>query len=164
MKTSLAIASLAVAALAWSAPSYSDELLAVVSPAKSGNTAVSMDLVTEGQATAFQVRFALPKGVNSVDTSKCLSELPSSHQGTCVYRKDQNEVVAIVYNLTNEALPAGIIAIGSLDLAGNMGGGQKLAVKEFLVSDAKAKPITATPRVEHVVNRPDHRGDRNHAK
>lgn len=116
MKNVLKIAAIAGAFGAmFSVSASANEVLLTASEAKSTAGAMALDLVTDGNVTAFEFTVSA-NGAKSVDTSKCLSELPKSHQGTCVFRAKTNDVIVIAFSPTNAVLPSGVVGLGSLNL------------------------------------------------
>lgn len=131
------------AALALCCFNVSAEELLLTAEKAGGNSALSLDFVTEGQAVAFQFNIKLPKGVTAaqVDLKSCLSQLPKSHTGNCVLNEKIGEIIATVYNDQNVRLPAGVVSVGHISLKGV--GADAMEVSQFLVSDAKAQPISS---------------------
>lgn len=108
----------------------------------------ALDVMTEGSAAAIQFNIALPKGVKAsqVDLSKCMADLPKTHQGECSVARGQ--IVGIAYNDEGVTLPAGMVSIGKIQIAGSPHRGADLKVLNFVVStyDAKELPTTSTIR------------------
>lgn len=116
MKNVLKIATIAgVFGAMFSVSASANEVLLTASEAKSSAGAMALDLVTDGNVTAFEFTVSA-NGAKSVDTSKCLSELPKSHNGTCVFRAKTNDVIVIAFSPTNAPLPSGVVGLGSLNL------------------------------------------------
>jgi len=121
-----------------------NELILSQESAKSGGaSAFALDYQSDGAAVALQIRLSVPgASEKNVNLSKCLSELPKSHEGTCTMTKS-GEVLLVIYSGTNAALPAGLVPIGSIGVR-NIGKSGRVAVTELLVSDKNAQPIKAT--------------------
>lgn len=85
-------------------------------------SAFSLDIVSDGKASGFQ--FSIPVDLSargaqkSLDLSRCLSDLPKTHQGKCVYRAKKQDVLVIVYSLDNKLLPEGIVGLGTVQIPG----------------------------------------------
>ncbi len=126
--------------------SHAEELL-VTSVAKAKGSVFSVDVMTEGAAVALQFNIALPKGVlpEQVDLSKCVADLPKSHKGQCSVAKGQ--IIGIVYNDQNVALPAGVVSIGKIGLNNGAAKSAKLSVAYFEVNDASARELPVSSRV-----------------
>lgn len=119
MKISIKIA--AVLAML-SAPSlFANEVVATAGMEKSRGH-VSLDIVSDGNASGFQ--FSIPITANvrnfdkSLDLSGCLADLPKTHTGKCVYRPKKNDILVIVYSLDNALLPEGVVGVGSIRAPG----------------------------------------------
>jgi hypothetical protein len=100
------------------APAAANELLLVDGGLGKGGRAFSLDFNSDGRGTAIEARIdvgAQEKGAR-VDVSKCVSKLPSTHTGSCVF--NGKEVVILVYSATNALLPAGMIDLGTVSVAG----------------------------------------------
>jgi hypothetical protein len=84
-----------------------------------GNEAseVVVDLYNASGISAFEFELPVPAGT-TVNTTKCLESLPSTHTGQCVYQSTRNQVLVIVYSLNNDALPAGWSSIGQMTYQG----------------------------------------------
>lgn len=134
------LSSLAGAALLFSSLSLSaNEILLTEDAAKSSNRGVALDFVNSGEATAFEFEVVVPKGVTSVNTSKCLSELPSTHTGGCSYNEKLGRVVVIVLSMHNAPLPKGVVPVGTLSFDGMLKGAA--GVDKVVVADMNAKAL-----------------------
>ena len=131
------------------------EELLVTEVASGSQQNLALDFATDGKAVALQFKVQLPKGVDAkrVDLSRCLSDLPATHSGQCVYMADKHAVLGLVYSDSNEALKAGVVSIGEiaydrgLNKRGIVDAGAAAQVIELLVSDADAKSIPAKSSV-----------------
>lgn len=79
---------------------------------------VALDFQSSGDVSAFQFTVDLPKGVSSIDTSKCLAELPKGFTGVC--RSKGNRVAAVVYSGNNTPFPADMVALGTISYSGSI--------------------------------------------
>lgn len=141
---------LAVALLAGAVSAANAAELVVTSQALKGSRALGVDFVSDGRATAFQARIAIPGAeVATTNTSKCLTALTKSHQGSCMVTKS-GEVTVIVFSGTNAVLPAGVVPIGQIGVrsAASAKAGGGVQVTELLVSDAAGNAIESTSTVE----------------
>lgn len=89
-----------------------------------GGNRVALDFQSNGDVSAFQFTVDLPKGVDKVNTSKCLSDLPKGFTGVC--RSKGNRVAAVVYSGNNTPFPADVVSLGTISYQGSMakdGGG-----------------------------------------
>lgn len=121
------------------------ELIVTGDASKAGNTSMfSMDLLSDGDARGVQARIALPKGVK-VDTSGCLSALPSGFQGTCDFK--QGEVRLMAFSFEDRKLPAGLLELGMIKVSGPMKGDADLRVADFQVVNAAGKSIQSKSTV-----------------
>jgi len=74
--------------------------------------------------------------------SRCVSEVPKSHQAQCVAK--DGEIHGMVWSNSNEKLPAGIISVGQVSFSGT----EKAGLIEVLVADSNAQPINAKAVIE----------------
>ena len=130
-----------VGALLFTSIASADELVVTAGSAKKGSS-IALDLVTEGSTVAFQFNIALPKGIepSQVDLSRCVADLPKTHSGLCSVAKGQ--IIGLVYNDQNMALPKGIVSVGQINLKGGISRSE-LTVTDFVASDAAAKALPA---------------------
>lgn len=141
---------LAVALFAGAVGAANAAELVVTSQAVKGTRALGVDFASDGRATAFQARLSVPGAeVGTTNTSKCLSALPKTHQGSCVVSKS-GEVTILVFSGKNDLLPSGVVSVGQIGVralatAKAVGGVQ---VTELLVSDATGNAIESTSTVE----------------
>ena len=112
----------AVALVAFSGVAGANDVVLAQVASKSQES-VSLDIVSDGNATGFQ--FALPlsktargSSAKAMDLSKCLSDLPKTHQGRCVYREKTNDIFVIAFSLDNALLPEGVVGLGTISLGG----------------------------------------------
>lgn len=119
-----------------------NEVILTSSGAKAGQAMAALDLVTSGEAVAFEFSVPLPKGVASVDTSKCLADLPSSHQGHCVFREKSNDVFVIAFSPVNAKLPGGVVPLGTIQFNGNAEG---LKVAELVFAGETGQNLPVAP-------------------
>ncbi len=111
--------------------------LIVTSEGGAKGHAAALDFSSDGRASALQMRFAVP-GVDksTVNLSKCVADLPSTHAGQCHF--DKGQLIVMVYSDSNALLPKGVLSIGSVSF-----GGAKASPKltELLAFDASANPV-----------------------
>ena len=124
---------------AWGATS-ANELIATIDNAKNNTTKVALDFVSEGDATAFEFEVTIPKGAK-VDTTKCTSELPSTHSGACAFNEKNGRVVVMVYSNSLTPLANGVSPIGSLIISGKSS--KNISVQNILVSDKNSSSLQA---------------------
>jgi hypothetical protein len=123
-----------------------EELVVTAGAAKKGGSTIALDLVTEGSTVAFQFNIPLPKGIEAsqVDLSRCVADLPKTHSGQCNVAKGQ--IIGLVYNDQNVALPKGIVSVGQIGLKGNIARGG-ITVSNFVANDASARELPAKTNV-----------------
>jgi hypothetical protein len=80
---------------------------------KGGTKIMSLDFESSGDAASFTFRVVFPEGVKSIDTSRCLSELPKGFVGVCKVYDDKVVAVTVVNN-EGGTFPAGMNSIGKL--------------------------------------------------
>jgi hypothetical protein len=110
----------------------------IVTPGQGGNR-IALDFVHSGDATALEFHIQMPKGVRKVNTSKCVSEVPSTHTGACQFNEKTGNLVVIVYSNQNDLLPEGVISLGVVDAPG-MGKGRP-AISKLLVGDVNGNAL-----------------------
>lgn len=113
-------------------------LLGVSKAARNGLGSTSIDFVSSGKIAAFNMTIELPVGVEKINTTNCVSEVPKSHIAVC--KSLGNKVSLVVYSPRNEPLPAGIIPVGKVSYRGASAGG---AAK---VMNVKASAPNATQK------------------
>ena len=111
MRKFITIAALSLASVS---VAHADQL--VFSAEKSGGARVAaLDYVSSGDAVGFDFKIDVPGGAGAiVNLKSCVAALPKSHSGQCAFAKGQ--IIGIVYSDSNEALPKGIISIGSVSV------------------------------------------------
>lgn len=132
MKKYMLLAALAVCA---SSASAKEQLLVSAGATKS-MSAIAVDVMSSGAATAVQVTAQVDaKYANQVKFA-CGKGAPSSHQVSCAITKD-GRITVIAFSGSNELLPAGVVSLGSISAPA----GANFKVTEFLASDTNAQPI-----------------------
>ncbi|MCB1608681.1 MAG: hypothetical protein KDI71_17070 [Xanthomonadales bacterium] len=91
-----------------------DQVLLSLGSAKA-SSALSIDISSTGQTSAFSFVVPLPAGVKA-DTSACLSKLPKDFKGGCKFVDGEIRVIAFSEKLG--ALPAGVNQVGIVRLSG----------------------------------------------
>lgn len=153
MKNVLKIATVAgVFGAMFSVSASANEILLTSSEAKGSSRAMALDLVTDGNVTAFEFTVSA-NGAKSVDTSKCLTELPKSHQGTCVFRAKSNDVIVIAFSPTNAPLPSGVVGLGSLSLPAGNAAKAGVSATNVLFAGADGREIKAARNADSAVPR-----------
>jgi hypothetical protein len=114
----------------------SNQVLVTQATDKNKGNRYGLDFVSDGNAIAFEFTLAFPKGtrLGSMDISKCVSQLPSSHTGKCMINENTSELLVLVYSMSNAKLPAGVVTVGDVGL----GAGSKASpsvVKAIAVDD-----------------------------
>jgi hypothetical protein len=117
------------------------ELVVASSKSAHGANGIAFDVMSDGTATGLEIRVNL--GVDKsakVDTSRCASALPASHQGSCVF--NGKELVILVYSTINELLPSGSIDLGTVYYSGSASGMAKgPVVSSFIAGSPDGKPV-----------------------
>jgi hypothetical protein len=130
---SLLLASALLASFAASA----NEL--VVTATQSRETQGAFDIISTGDAVAFQINLNLGEG-QTVDLSTC-SGTRNGLQVSCAYAKGQ--VIVLAYYGDFRSVPAGRINIGSFKSSG----GEALSVRHFYAVDKQGVEVNASSRV-----------------
>jgi hypothetical protein len=125
-----------------------------------GSNAIALDLETDGRVAAFQFFINVP-GVSEseVDLSSCLSSLPKSHQGGCVFKDGQVRLGAFSTSLST--LPAGMTKIGTIRIKSGKGLGP-IHTSDVELSDKDAKVLPSVVHIER--DSPQGENPRVHAK
>lgn len=122
MKISTALVSLAAIFGFSTVSSANDVIFTEVAAKRGGGSYISLDVVSNGDAAGFQFSIPLNQAGRSVekglDLSKCLSDLPSTHQGRCVYREKKGDILVIVFSMENSLLPEGVVGLGTISIPG----------------------------------------------
>lgn len=123
----------------------------VITSEKAGRAqAAALDFVSDGSASALQVRFRVPGETKvSVNTAKCTSGLPKTHSGECRFDAAKGVVTVIIYSDTNALLPAGVVSIGTISVTDASG---PLAISELLAFNASAQEIKIGSQGDSGVN------------
>lgn len=137
MKMILQFAS--VVTLAFASYSASANELIMTSAKSSNAGAISLDIASDGAATALQLRLDVGDGLK-VDLSDCVSGLPSTHTGVCAYKNGR--VTVLVHSDKNEMLPAGIVSIGSIKTSGGSARAKGVAVAELMAFDRSGNEVS----------------------
>lgn len=133
------VGAVAASLLVFSAGVSANEVVSTVGKAKGGQMA--LDFMNSGGVTALEFEVVVPKGVK-VDTSKCVSELPSSHVGACRFNEKNGRVVVMVYSNDTALLPEGMVSIGRLQ-GGGIG---NASVRNLLISNVKGESVASTSK------------------
>lgn len=132
----------ALVALGMTSVATADELL-VTQQKRGGSYAIALDYVSDGKAAAFDFKISIPGGEEAkVDLSQCAKALPKTHTGACSFAKGQ--VIGLIYNDTNEPMPAGVHKLGTIYVSTKAEGVPK--VTHFLAADASAQKIESKIR------------------
>lgn len=111
------------------------ELLLTSSAAKSSGQVVSLDFYNSEEAVGLQVNLAIPKG-SKIDTSRFAKSLPAGF--SALTNVVDNELIVLIVNESNKALPAGLISLGMLSTKGGEGSFSVISVEAV---DASAKAV-----------------------
>ena len=137
MKMVIQAASLFASLLAFNSADANELILTSAKSAGSG--AIALDVSSDGNATALQIRLDVGKGLK-VNLSKCVSALPSTHTGVCNYKNGR--ITVLVHSDHNEMLPAGLVSIGSISTSGR--NAKALSASEVLAFDRSGNEIAIT--------------------
>lgn len=119
---------------------------AAESTSKSGVREIAIDLATAGDVSGFNFLVRLPDTkVGSVDTSKCLDQLPKGWSGAC----NQTEEGVYFFAMANgkTTLPAGISAVGSIRVPLEGLGKVGISTDHLVLADAEGNAISSTSQV-----------------
>lgn len=121
-----------------------NEVMVTGATAKSGATALSFDVVSDGNAVAFQFAVDLP-GVaeKGIDTSACTSGLPKGWTAFCAVKGTQVRIAAM--GGLDSPLPAGVINVGRVGVSGLKG---TAVVSEVEFADRSANVISTKGSVD----------------
>lgn len=144
MKINLQVVSLFTFLLAFGSANANELLVTSASAKSKSSNAFALDVSSDGNATALQIRLDVGEGLK-VDLSKCVSALPSSHTGACSYKNGR--VTVLVHSDRNELLPAGIVSIGSISTTGRSSKAWKIS--ELLAFDRSGNEIS----ISSILNR-----------
>jgi hypothetical protein len=139
-----------VVTLILASPAISGELIVTQSEKRGGASPVSLDVISEGDVSAMEFAIELPKGVKSVDTSKCLAELPDSHRGICQASIEAGRLAVVLWSDQNTPLPKGAVSIGRLGLDFGASGearSGRLKVVGLEMSGTKSQSVAAQATV-----------------
>jgi hypothetical protein len=125
-----------------------DDLIATQAAGKGGRNTVAFDLVTSGESTVVEFVVQLPKGATNVDVSKCMTGVPSSHQGKCQYHEKTGEVIAIAYSSNNALFASGAIGLGSVSYDSLLKGGSAATIRDLVVGNDRGIEIPSNIQTE----------------
>lgn len=91
-----------------------DQVLLSLGSSKA-SSALSIDIASSGQTSAFSFVIPLPAGVKA-DTSSCLAKLPKDFKGGCKFVDGEIRVIAFSEKLGT--LPSGVNQVGMVRLSG----------------------------------------------
>jgi hypothetical protein len=115
--------------------------LALETATRSGAKLLSLDFQSQGDVAAMTFRVVLPSDAKSIDTSRCLSELPKGFTGVC---KVYDKVVAVtVYNSEGKVFPAGLNSVGKLSFHSLAKAGASIDTFEASTADGSPAKIGA---------------------
>lgn len=111
--------------------------------AAKGNAAYALDVVSNGDVTAFQV-FVHLEGVSDkqINLKGCLSALPKGFAGKCEYLGGR--VVVAAYSTENTPMPAGMVSVGTIKVSGNV---TAVSTSDVEMSNARAEVVSQTAEV-----------------
>lgn len=143
-------------ALAMNHSHAAEELVVTALPmAKMNKDVISIDVATQGETVAIQFNIELPKGVDAsqVNLSRCMADLPKTHQGECSVAKGQ--IIGIAYNDDGIALPAGLVSIGKVEINAGMSArakqnfsrSQNMRVAKFVAASADGTELNTSSTV-----------------
>lgn len=103
----------------FSSSAFAAELLIVDSAAKnrSGSSAISLDIVSEGDIRGFDFVIPVTKGTK-VDASKCFATLPKGFQGRCQFNEKDMEITGIAFAAEKITLSQGVHSLGTINVSG----------------------------------------------
>ncbi|MCG6117711.1 MAG: hypothetical protein MEQ07_05900 [Aquimonas sp.] len=143
--TSIAAAVLAVAC---SPAVFAADLLVTQADAsnKSGRVSVSLDIASSGEVSGFQfiLRGEGEMKPGSVDTSKCLADLPKGFSGGC--RQNADGIYFFALASSKATLPSGIVSLGTLSLPAELAKTQ-FVVDQLEMINAEAEVISSSNQV-----------------
>lgn len=124
--------------------SAENEVVVTGASAKSGGTALSLDVVSDGNAVAFNFAVDLPgTSEKSVDLSACTSGLPKGWNAVCSMKGSQVRVAAL--GDLASPLPKGVVSVGQIRVNG-LKGAASMSEVEF--SDAGGSAISTKGSID----------------
>lgn len=89
------------------------EVLLTSSNAKSNINVTTIDLINDGNVSAFQFEVPIQKGIE-VDLSNCLSDLPDTHQGICTINDEKTIVRVAAYSTSSALFSSQVVSVGKI--------------------------------------------------
>ena len=111
--------------------SFAGEMVVLTPASDKSGARIGLDLVAEKPFAGFEFVIKVPAGA-SVDTSKCVSDLPKGLDGACRFRPESNSVKFFVFMPAAGEFQAGRVAVGSLGIAS-----KGMRVSELAVTDVR---------------------------
>jgi hypothetical protein len=110
---------------------------------------IALDLASDGAVSAVNFRVNLGDRVKSIDTTGCLSDLPSTHTGICEANAKNGRVAVVVWSLDNKPLPEGIVGFGQLKVAykGTQASSEEVLVDRMTASTEAGAQESFKPRI-----------------
>lgn len=102
-----------------------------------GGGLLSLDVNLSEGATALEVRIPIAQ-TKSVE-SRCSQKIPATHMIQCGF--NGKEIVILLFSVTNQLLPSGLLELGSFKIAG--ADVDQLKVEQFLVVRPDASEMSA---------------------
>lgn len=125
------------------------ELLVTKGDAKGGSSQISLDIVSDGDVSGFNFTVNLGKaGAGSAKLGRCVADLPKGFSGECRLHAGKVNVIAMADRM--EALPAGVISVGSIDFdSSDMAkAGRVISIENLEFVDTKGAVLAAKSAVE----------------
>ncbi len=130
-----------------------NELLITPAQSKAAESAIALDIVSDGNVSGFQ--FALDFGkakIAKVNLDGCLSELPSSFSGNCRQVGSKIYVLAMANQMV--ALSPGVVPVGSIVVSATSnnakvqgGGNGSFAITDLEFVDVKGKILKTESKI-----------------
>jgi len=114
--------------------SFAGEMVVLTPAATKSGAQISLDLVTEKPYAGFEFVVDVPAGA-SVDTTKCVADLPKGLDGACRFRPESNSVKFFVFMPAAGEMPAGRVAVGTLGVAAKGMNLSNLSVRDVRFAD-----------------------------
>ena len=140
MRNLISIAILSAAAAGSDVAAESTVLVTEVASAKDQRS-IALDYQSRGDVSAFNFALDVPGEIKSINTSKCLSELPKGVQGMC--QSKGNRVAVVVWTNGNTPLAAGMTALGTISYTGTPTGQPMVSKMEASSPDGASGEMTS---------------------
>lgn len=125
-------------------------VVATVENAKGSNTAIALDLQSDGKIAGFSFRIEVP-GVNekAANVKGCLAEMPKGFSASCSVAKGAVYVIGAADTM-GKTLPAGLVSLGTIHLArdASLAKSGEIRVLDAEFSDDAGNSVAGTAEIQ----------------